>query len=142
MIDSRFHLLGLALSLLGGCATLAPTSTARRSSKPIHRLKLEPIKIIASAGGAHIEILDAMGLFEAGGRHLAAKQYRQAIRHYDRLLKHYPKTRFSSPARYNAGLAHEALYEYDKAAARYREMIRIDGAKRDAIDAAFRLGGC
>lgn len=125
--------------LLVACAS-APRRVA--TTKKIRRLKLEPIKVIASAGGKRIEVLDATGLFEAGGRHLSAKQHREALRHYDRLLVHYPKTRFSAPALYNAGLAHEALYEYDKAAARYRALIAAFGKTRDAVDASFRLGGC
>jgi tetratricopeptide (TPR) repeat protein len=128
-----------AASLLGACA-----STPRRvaTTKKIRRLKLEPIKVIASAGGKRIEVLDATGLFEAGGRHLSAKKHREALRHYDRLLVHYPKTRFTAPALYNAGLAHEALYEYDKATKRYRALIAAYGKTRDAVDAGFRLGGC
>ncbi len=144
-LDLARRTLLLSACVVGvGMLLMACASVPRRvaTTKKPRRLKLEPIKVIASDGGKRIEVLDATGLFDAAGRHLSAKQHRQALRHYDRLLLHFPKTRFSAPALYNAGLAHEALYEYDEAAKRYRTLVAGYGETRDAVDASFRLGGC
>lgn len=138
---SRFLITAVVSIMVGGCAT-APPNVTMAPKRAKRRLQLEPFKLIASADRSKIEILDATGLFEAGGRLLEAKQYREALRHYQRLLKHFPKTRYGTPALYNSGLAHEALYDYDKAAASYRELIRRYGSTRDAVDATFRMGGC
>lgn len=89
-----------------------------------------------------IVLLDATELFEVAGRHLSAKRYRAALAHYDRLFMHFPKTSYTSPALYNAGLAHESLLEYDRAAARYRRLMVLFPRSRSAVDAGFRLGGC
>lgn len=104
---------------------------------------MEPIKLLATSGikGPSIDVLDAGGLFERGGQLLSGRKHREAIAVYDKLLKHFASSRFVSPALYNAGLAHEWLGQFGKAAERYQELIRRFGAK-EAIDAAFRLGGC
>jgi tetratricopeptide (TPR) repeat protein len=111
----------------------------------VHRLELEPIKLIAtggSQGAVKVEALDANGLFDRAGAALSAKKNQEAIALYDRLLRLFPSSRFVSPALYNAGLAHEWRREFDRAAARYRELIRRFGPSKEAVDASFRLGGC
>jgi tetratricopeptide (TPR) repeat protein len=106
---------------------------------------MEPIKLLVTPGtlaGRSIDVLDVGGLFERGGQLLSAKKYVQSLAAYDKLLKHFPASRYASPSLYNAGLAHEWLGQFSKAAGRYRELIRRFGASKEAIDAAFRLGGC
>lgn len=146
----------LALStVLAACGRPAPTpetggAKARVLASPRHggavqRLELEPIKLIATGagkGGVKVEALDASGLFDRAGAALSLKKNKEAIALYDRLLTLFPASRFSSPALYNAGLAHEWRREFDRAAARYRELIRRFGPSKEAIDASFRLGGC
>ncbi|MBW2733299.1 MAG: tetratricopeptide repeat protein [Deltaproteobacteria bacterium] len=100
------------------------------------------MKLIVSPDKKDILVLDATELFEVAGRHLSAKRYRAALSHYDRLLQHFPKTRYTSPALYNAGLAHEALLEYKDATSRYGQLMALYPKSRGAVDAGFRLGGC
>lgn len=125
----------LALGLLGwlaGCASV-----------PSSRVELAPIKLLAKDEGRAVEVLDAKELFEAGGKALAAEQYRRALRSYDQLLEHFPQAKLVSPTLYNAGLAHESLGEFERAAERYRELIEGEGTTpRSLEDALFRLGGC
>lgn len=144
----------LLVILLAGCGRPAPTpetggAKARALTTPrrgaVHRLELEPIKLIAtggSQGAVKVEALDANGLFDRAGAALSAKKNQEAIALYDRLLRLFPSSRFVSPALYNAGLAHEWRREFDRAAARYRELIRRFGPSKEAVDASFRLGGC
>ncbi len=118
-------------------------SPARARRKPV-RINMEPFKLKAVKGpdGPRVEVLDATSLFDHGGRMLSAKKYKKALEAYDRLLSHFPSSRFISSSLYNAGLAHEYLGQFGKAAKRYTELIRRYGARKDGIDAAFRLGGC
>jgi tetratricopeptide (TPR) repeat protein len=129
----------LTLCCAVGCAHQAPRETTPRKAR--RRIQIEPFKLIASPR-KDIEILDATGLFESAGRLLGARKYREALVRYDRLIKHFPKTGYLAAALYNAGLAHEGLLDYLGAAKRYRALIKRFGATRDAIDGAFRLGGC
>ena len=121
----------------------APHRPRRGARKPV-RINMEPFKLKAVKGpdGPRVEVLDATSLFDHGGRMLSAKKYRKAIEAYDRLLTHFPGSRFISSSLYNAGLSHEYLGQFDKAAKRYTVLIRRFGARKDGIDAAFRLGGC
>lgn len=135
----------LAVTGAGACSTTGAhrARPAHVQSKPRHRLQLEPIKLIAKGGGADdIEVLDALGLFEAGGRLLEAGKYPEAIRHYDRLAAHFPRSKLLPAALYNSGLAHERTGDFAGAAERYRKLAAEFAGKRDAVDALFRLGGC
>lgn len=123
----------------GSSTTLRP---AHDESRPSKSLKLEPIKLSAAAGSGSIEVLDALGLFESGGRYLAAGKNALAIEHYQRILDEFPASRLVSPALYNMGLGYEAIGRFDRAATQYAELVRRFGKNPDAIDAAFRLGAC
>ncbi len=142
------RLLGIMMILLSpGCSAPLPapnTAAKAASSKSPVQIKMEPFKLQVIKGGANpvVEVLDPGFLFEAGGRHLSAKQYLQAVASYDKLLKNFPSSRFISPALYNTGLAFEWMGKFDQAAVRYQKLIRRFGPSKEAIDAGFRLGGC
>lgn len=146
----------VALVAVAGCAArgtavkappTAPIRAAKVTAPKKDKLLMEPFKLQAMEGekdGAlpRVEVLDAHGLFERGGRLLSADKHRDALVHYDRLLTHFPSSSLAASTLYNAGLAHEGLGEYQAAADRYKEMIRRFGATKEAVDAGFRLGGC
>lgn len=139
MAMSSFRVV-LLVGILGACGTAPPVKTNPVSR--VRRLHMAPMKLMVTADKKDILVLDATELFEVAGRHLAAKRHRAALAHYERLFQHFPKTRYTSPALYNAGLAHEALLEYDRAAKRYRRLMTLFPRSRSAVDAGFRLGGC
>jgi tetratricopeptide (TPR) repeat protein len=137
--------------LVIGCAarapepqTGAPPEEREPVAKPRQKLVLEPIQLQVrkGPGGPTVEVLEATALFERAGQLLSAKRYRQAIGTYDKLLEHFPTSRFVSPSLYNAGLCHEWLGDFRAAARRYKELIGRFGHTKEAVDAAFRLGGC
>ncbi len=141
----------IAALILAGCAgQQAATKTAADAQKdvdkipPKTRLVMDPIKLQAHTKGAEprVEVIEAEPLFDRGSRALSARNYREALAAYKKLLKHFPDSRFVSPALYNSGLCHENLKEFDKAADSYKELIRRFGSDKEAIDASFRLGGC
>jgi tetratricopeptide (TPR) repeat protein len=146
MPGRRSILLAATLAACTPALRRPPGAPARARAKPAaaQRLEMEPIKLVATGGGENVrvEVLDASGLFEHAGRLLSQKKHKEALAVYDRLLRHFPGSRLVSPALYNAGLAHEWRREFDRAALRYRELQRRFGATKEAIDAAFRLGGC
>lgn len=138
---------GLVLSV--GCAHTTTASSRTEKTLPAKEaprrvLLLEPIKLQAVAGteGPQVEVLDAGSLFERGGQLLSSKKYKKAIEQYDKLLLHFPDSRYVSPTLYNAGLCHEWQGEFDAAAKRYRELMERFGSTKEAVDAGFRLGGC
>jgi len=122
----------------------SPPHRAHRAKRKPVRINMEPFKLkaVKTPDGPKVEVLDATSLFDHGGRMLSAKKYKKALEAYDRLLSHFPASRFVSSSLYNAGLSHEYLAQFGKAAKRYTELIRRFGARKDGIDAAFRLGGC
>ena len=138
--------------LLAGCAARTPVnnpnnavdSASTASKTPKKRIKMEPFKLKAVAGtvGPEIQVMDAADLFDRGGKLLSAKKYAEAVAAYDKLLKNFPTSSLVSSALYNAGLAYEELGQFDKAANRYKELIRRFGGQKSAVDAGFRLGGC
>ena len=111
---------------------------------PRTRLVMDPIKLQAHRGDPEprVEVIEPEPLFDHGSKLLSARKNAEAVAAYDKLLKHFPDSRFVSPALYNAGLAHENLKQFDQAAKRYRELLKRFGERKEAIDAAFRLGGC
>jgi tetratricopeptide (TPR) repeat protein len=139
----------LALLVGGGCGTpppppVPPKAPPRaRKAAPV-KLVMEPIKLQAVPGtvGPDVKVVDAGSLFERGGQLLSNKRYREAIAAYDQLLQLFPGSRYLSPTLYNAGLCHEWLGEFQRAADRYKELIRQFGPTKEAVDAGFRLGGC
>ena len=120
-----------------------PQSSKRAARKPV-RINMEPFKLkaVQTHKDPRVEVLDAASLFDRGGRLLSAKKYREALVAYDRLLQHFPGSRYISSTLYNAGLCHEYQGQFDRAAKRYTALINRFGARKDGIDAAFRLGGC
>jgi TolA-binding protein len=125
--------------------TAKPTEPTTRPFRAKAKLMMEPIQLQAVKGTGsdpEVVVLEAGALFEQGGQHLSAKRYRQALVSYDKLLEHFPKSRFVSPTLYNAGLCHEWLGEFAPATKRYKELIRRFGHTKEAVDAGFRLGGC
>ncbi|MCC6751023.1 MAG: hypothetical protein IT371_25425 [Deltaproteobacteria bacterium] len=126
-------LLAVAVGLGTGCA----------SSLPTRRLELEPIKLQATGRGekTRVEVLDAQSLFELGNDRLSGKQYAPAVEAYDRLVEHFASSKYVPASLYNAGLAWEGRGRFDRAAASYRQLVQRFGATKDALDAAFRLGG-
>jgi tetratricopeptide (TPR) repeat protein len=113
---------------------------------PKTKLVMEPIRLQVKGAPEgvepSVEVFDAGTLFERGGQLLSAKKYADAVTTYNRLLETFPGSRYVSPALYNAGLCHEWRGEFDKAALRYKELIRRFGHTKEAVDAGFRLGGC
>jgi len=141
----------LAGALFAACGTPPPSprmvpAPEERPATPPPKVKLlmEPIRLQAIKGpeGPEVKVIDSGALFERAGELLSAKKYHKAIALYDQLLKGFPTSRYVSPALYNAGLAHEWLGEFQKAADRYQELIRRFGHTKEAVDAGFRLGGC
>ena len=140
-----------AALLLVACSAQKPaTRTAADAEKDVDkipaktRLVMDPIKLQAHTDGPEprVEVLEAEPLFDRGSRSLSARRYDEALADYAKLLKHFPDSRFVSPALYNAGLCHENLKQFDKAADMYRKLVKRFGDQKEAIDASFRLGGC
>ncbi len=140
----------LASMLASACGAPAPAPRSAADIKddtelipPRTRLVMDPIKLQAHKGEPEprVEVIEAEPLFQQGSQFLSARKYREALGQYDKLLEHFPSSRFVSPTLYNAGLCHENLKEFDKAAARYTQLVRRFGQLKEAIDAAFRLGG-
>jgi tetratricopeptide (TPR) repeat protein len=150
-IRSQFLSFACAGLLVAGCAgnqgarpsiRVGEATPVRSHSK--RQILLEPIRLDAvnRQGSLEIVISDAMGHFERGGQLLAAKEYKQALEHYRKLLDQFPTSRLVSPTLYNAALAHEARGDYAKAAEHYVRLVKIEGYSAAGKDAAFRLGGC
>src|SRR5690349_7667595 len=76
-----------------------------------------------------------------------------AVAGSDRLITHFPDSRYVAASLYNAGLAAEGKKDYHGAIDRYRKLIErygsplthTDGGRlppRDILDALFRMGAC
>jgi tetratricopeptide (TPR) repeat protein len=143
------HLALLVVGLFAsGCGRpLPPTTVPGKVIEPVKpsklKLVMEPIQLQAVKGSPNheVEVLDAGLLFERGSQLLSSKHYKRALKHYNRLLTHFPTSRYVSPTLYNAGLCHEWLGQFGKAAQRYKKLINRAGQTKEAVDAGFRLGG-
>jgi tetratricopeptide (TPR) repeat protein len=135
----------LSLALLGACAGKAKNDvTVVPPGTPVEQLEMDPIKIAAVKGpdGTHLETYDVTELFERAGKALSDKRPADAARDYDQLLKEFPDTRYTKAALYNAGLAYEALKDWQTAVARFTKLASEHADSSDAKDALFQIGAC
>ena len=110
----------------------------------VEQIEMDPIKIAAVKGpdGTHLETYDATELFERAGAALSEKRPADAARAYDQLLKEFPDTRYTKAALYNAGLAYEAVKDWQTAIARFSKLANEHADSSDAKDALFQIGAC
>jgi tetratricopeptide (TPR) repeat protein len=106
---------------------------------------LDPLRIEVvrgEDGQPRVVAYDARELFDAANAALLDGRNEQALRGYDDLLSDFPDSPLAVPAMFNAGLAHEALGDWEAAIARYRAIARRDAPgddRRDVVDAQIRL---
>ena len=135
----------LPLALLGACAGKAKNDVTVVPPGPqVEQIEMDPIKIAAVKGpdGTHLETYDVTELFERAGKALSDKRPADAARDYDQLLKEFPDTRYTKAALYNAGLAYEALKDWQTAVARFSKLASEHADSSDAKDALFQIGAC
>ncbi len=105
-------------------------------------IDLETIRLRATVapgtGEPHIEASDARGLFEQGNAALSADRFEEARLRYESLLTAFPTSRWASAARYNLGLAHEGLGQYDVAIEQYRRVVAEQPTGGDSLLAHLR----
>jgi outer membrane protein assembly factor BamD (BamD/ComL family) len=135
----------LPVALLGACAGKAKNDvTVVPPGASVEQIEMDPIKIAAVKGpdGTHLETYDVTELFERAGKALSDKRPADAARDYDQLLKEFPDTRYTKAALYNAGLAYEALKDWQTAVARFTKLASEHADSSDAKDALFQIGAC
>ena len=135
----------LPLALLGACAGKAKNDvTVVPPGAQVEQIEMDPIKIAAVKGpdGTHLETYDVTELFERAGKALSDKRPADAARDYDQLLKEFPDTRYTKAALYNAGLAYEALKDWQTAVVRFSKLASEHADSSDAKDALFQIGAC
>jgi outer membrane protein assembly factor BamD (BamD/ComL family) len=135
----------LPLALLGACAGKAKNDvTVVPPGASVEQIEMDPIKIAAVKGpdGTHLETYDVTELFERAGKALSDKRPADAARDYDQLLKEFPDTRYTKASLYNAGLAYEALKDWQTAVGRFSKLASEHADSSDAKDALFQIGAC
>ena len=122
---------GAAAFWLAGCATLAPAPRP-----PLEVVKFDPAVV---RGDLELEKLNDEELFAQGSSAYAANEWKQAARYFDRLADFHRESPHLRAARYNSGLAHERLEEWEAARGRFAELADAAKGQGDALDATFRL---
>lgn len=126
----------------GDVAADPPASEATDNDEDDDVIVLEPLRIQVlrddATGAQTVVAYDARALFDDGNAALVAGEHARALRLYDQLLADFPDSKLAVPALYNAGLALEGAEEFDRAIARYRELVRRQPTGRDSIDAHIR----
>src|SRR5690606_18000381 len=93
----------LVLAACGGATPRRPAAVPRQDEV----IAMEEMRIVASRedGDLVFDSYDAGQLFERGTALLNEGRCREAVeRHYDRLAREFPTSRYLAPALYNAGL--------------------------------------
>ncbi|ATB28034.1 tetratricopeptide repeat protein [Melittangium boletus] len=121
---------------LVGCRT---TGSAGRDTPPEPTRQEVRFDGEMVTGDPELASLNDEELFAAGTSAFAAKEYAQAVRHFERLVDFHPQSPHRTGALYQAGLAHERLEQWEDAAARFSQLADAQKGTGDALEAAFRL---
>lgn len=130
------------LATLAGCAGKGKNAAAVPAPPPVEHLEMDPIKITAVRGpeGVHTEAYDVTELFEMAGKALSEKRYDDAIRHYEKVIKEFPDSRFMKAALYNCGLAHQGKKDWQVGIEKFQRLATEFEGTGDAKDALFQIG--
>jgi len=88
-----------------------------------------------------VEQLSVTELYQQAALQYQKKQYKVAIKLYNRILQFFPMDKFRYATLYNIGLAYEDDRQYKKAIKAYQSMIKNYAAKKQklALNARFRI---
>jgi len=127
--------------LLTACGSRGPKPEAADHGPPV--IEMEPIVVeyVGDAGGEpKTESFDAAELFEAARGRFDGQRFGEAEAIYAKLLRYFPKSRFTRPALYNRGLCLEFLGRHGLAAQLFRRYAQLAESKKERRDGEFRYG--
>lgn len=129
----------IVMLLLGACTT-NKKSDRPPTDVPSETVVLDPMLVRPSADGP-TEAIDVNELFERAYTAFSNRQYEEATKDYETIIRYFPDSRFYLPSLYNAGLAYEKLERWRDAVRVYRAIVTGFPEKDDTTDAYYRLAG-
>jgi tetratricopeptide (TPR) repeat protein len=130
----------LALSLPTACTTNR-RADEQPTDVPSEEVTLDPMLVRPSASGGPTEAIDVNELFERAYKAFSNRQYEEASKDYETIIRYFPDSRFYLPSLYNAGLSYEKLERWNDATRVYRAIVEGFPEKEDTTDAYYRLAG-
>ena len=97
-----------------------------------------PASSESRSGDVALDTLNDEELFAGGTAAFAAGDFRQAARHFDRLVDFHSRSRHRRAALFSAGLAHERQQEWARALLRFSELAEPKAGTGDALEASYR----
>lgn len=129
----------------GGCATSSSGEAEEKLDGSQSRaegsetIDADPMLV---RGGDDVEgdvTVDSEEVFDRAYEAYSARQYEEAVEHYETIVEYFEGSRFYQPSLYNGGLAYEKLERWEAAARMYRRIIDDFPNEENTTDAYFRL---
>jgi tetratricopeptide (TPR) repeat protein len=124
---------------LGACTTNKKTD-GQPTDVPSETVVLDPM-LVRPSGDGPTEAIDVNELFDRAYKSFSNRQYEEASKDYETIIRYFPDSRFYLPSLYNAGLAYEKLERWSDAVRVYRAIVKGFPEKEDTTDAYYRLAG-
>src|SRR5712672_1242063 len=103
-----------ALLLVSLCSACGGTGAGKPTMPERQVVEMDELRISAARGqqGYQLDAYDAADLFKRATDLLNQKKCREAVELYDRLVKEFESSRYTSASLYNAGLCLQALGDF------------------------------
>lgn len=131
------------VAMLAVVTTACATSGGGADKKEV--VTLEPLKMVAvknADGTQTVEALDPRDLFHEAGRAFEDGDLTAAARKYGLIVERFPKSRYATVARFNAGVALQKQGAYAKAIPMFQGVVDRTKGSKDAQDALMHLATC
>jgi len=118
--------------LIGGCAATNAV------------IEMDPVTFqgVRTADGMRVDTLDPDLLFDEAATAWREGHPRVSAERYEKFLMLFPSHRHAPHARFNAGLAREALEEWEMARGHFEAYLAGAKGRGDRLDGLFRLASC
>jgi tetratricopeptide (TPR) repeat protein len=138
----KFITLPLLLALLGtGCATTGKPSP---QPLPVEDIELDPSLIRAEVKDGQVtsEVINSDEAFKKGQEAFKHRDWAEALKYYDIIVRDFPESRYYLPSLYNRALCMDNLEQWEPAIEGYQRVVKEFPGKEAATDALYRMAWC
>lgn len=139
----RFIALPTLLALLGaGCATIQGKPALQ--PPPVEEIELDPTLVRAQIeeGEVTSEVINSTDAFEKAQEAFKKRDWAQALKFYDIIVRDFSESRYYLPSLYNRALCMDNLEQWEEAIAGYQRVLEEFSGKSAATDALYRMAWC